>query len=210
MILTNAERNEDLDTSHFLVNNMEPQSVENSSSVILPIDPLIPDLCPQSGTIFPPLISPICPDSSPNAPPLIFDKGVSGHDNLENQEVILHMFGLHESDSEDSMSSSLPTEKILLKNFEDWSLSMDGGCQIPEIAYRSKLIMKNMVRSIGIQSIMKPKTVCQYYTGNDRITAATTNVYLRYLTSFLLFLHEEYPKIFRFEDPQLMKSRISR
>ena len=74
MILTNAERNEDLDTSHFLVNNMEPQSVENSSSVILPIDPLIPDLCPQSGTISPPLISPNCPDSSPNAPPLIFDK----------------------------------------------------------------------------------------------------------------------------------------
>ena len=76
---------------------------------------------------------------------------------------------------------------------------MDGGCQVPEIAYRSKLVMKNMVRSIGIQSIMKPKTVCQYFTGNDRITASTTNVYLRYLTSFLLFLHEEYPKIFRFE-----------
>ena len=115
MILTNAERNEDLDTSHSLVNNMESQGVENSSSVILPIHPVIPDLCPQSGTTIPPLISPNCPDSSPNAPPLIFDKGVSSHDNLENQEVILHMSGLHQSDSEDAMSSSLPTEKILLK-----------------------------------------------------------------------------------------------
>ena len=115
MILTNAQRNEDLDTSHSLVNNMEPQGVENSSSVISPIHPVIPDLCPQSGTIISPLISLNCPDSSPNAAPLIFYKGVSSHANLENQEVILHMSGLHESDSEDAMSSSLPTENILLK-----------------------------------------------------------------------------------------------
>ena len=120
---------------------MEPQGVENSSSVILPIHSVIPDLFPHFGTIIPPLISPKCPNSSPNAPPLIFDKGESGHDNLENQEVIVHMSGLHESDSKDAMSSSLPTENISLKNFEDWSLSMDGGCH-EGIAYRSKLIMK--------------------------------------------------------------------
>ena len=70
---------------------MEPQGVENSSSVILPIHPVNPDLCPQSGTIIPPLISPNCPNCSPNAPPLMFAKRGSSHDNLENQELIVHM-----------------------------------------------------------------------------------------------------------------------
>ena len=154
MILTNAERNEGLDTSHSSVNNMEPQSVANFSSVILPLHSSIPDSRPQSGILILPVISPNCPNSSPNTPPLIFDKGVSSHDNLENQgEEIVHMSGLHESDSLECneevstniesvkkklpnthnmriaqrMSSSLPTEKILLKNLKI------GRCQWTEV-----------------------------------------------------------------------------
>ena len=105
---------------------------------------------------------------------------------------------------------TLPTETKILEDFEEWSLSMDGACQAPGIAYRSKLIMKNAIQSIGLQSMMQPKTVCQYFTGNNNITAATTNVYLRYLSNFLLFVHEEYPKVFTSEDHQVMRNRISR
>ena len=235
MIITNAEIDEDTDARHSSEISSHYSSVPDvysQSEIIIPPDEPIE----SSNRIFARIShsSKSSPSTSHNSDEL---RTVSSQVNLENggilptsslrvsssleynEELPTKDIGSLEhskkhpqlpNTSQVVKFSTLPTETIVLENFEKWLLSMDGGCQAPGIAYRSKLIVKNAIQSIGLEFMMQPKTVCQYFTDNNNITAATTNVYLRYLSSFLLYMHEEYPKVFTSEDHQLMRNRISR
>ena len=104
----------------------------------------------------------------------------------------------------------LPTNESILINFEEWLTTMDGGCQYSDISYKSKLVIQKLIGSIGIERVMDPKIVYRYYEKNEEISVATTSVYLRYLSSFILYLHEEFSGEYSTEKHYQMEMRISR
>ena len=112
--------------------------------------------------------------------------------------------------SEKLPSNSLPLNNQILENFEKWVTSMDGGCQTKETAYQSRLVMTNMITFIGLANIITPNVVNEYFTKRDDLIAAIINVYLRYLSDFLLYVHQEYPDTYTIDKYHLMNERISR
>ena len=98
----------------------------------------------------------------------------------------------------------------ILLNFEKWLIGMDGGCQSPEIAHTSRLIISNLINVVGINNIMKPKDIYNYFESNTDIHASTTSVYLRYVSNFILFLRQEFPDVYSLEQHNEMVQRISK
>ena len=117
---------------------------------------------------------------------------------------------LFATDSRSQVTDSLPQISDILFEFGSWFVSVDGGCQSPEIAYKSKLIISNLIEKIEMENIMEPKIVLTYSEQNGEICASTTKVYLRYVSNFHLYLHQEFPHIYYLEQYSVMVQRISK
>ena len=90
---------------------------------------------------------------------------------------------------------------------------MDGGPHPEEICYKAKLIIQSLLQNLSYSKITDPIKVCNYFTERENgceLTTGTINIYLRYFSSFILFLHQSYSQIMPFEKYRELEQRIKR
>ena len=110
-------------------------------------------------------------------------------------------------------TNDLPTQVELVDNFAFWMSSMDGGSHPEEICYKAKLIIQTLLQNLSCSEITDPMKVCKYFTEREsayKLAAGTINIYLRYFSSFILFLHQSYSQIMPFDKYQELEQRIKR
>ena len=98
----------------------------------------------------------------------------------------------------------------LVKSFSSWLTSMDGGCYNEQTSNKATLIIKKMLATLSFQDFIDAEKVCHYFTQLKGVNAASTSIYLRYFSSFLLFFHQKHKKLLSFELYKELDQRISR
>ena len=112
-----------------------------------------------------------------------------------------------------SIYESLPNKPEILDQFQLWMESMDGGCHPSEISKKANYVIAKILDSINVNQLMDPETVCSYFTTKQlrkELTASSTNIYLRYFSAFMLFLHQNYKHTFNLEIYSNIEKRIER
>ena len=104
-------------------------------------------------------------------------------------------------------SQLLPTKESILMDFEEWLITMDGGSQSNYLAYKSKLVIQKLIRSIGLERIMEPKMIYKYFESAEH---HRQQKYIPNISSFILYTHQEYPNVCNTEKHHQMNMRISR
>ena len=87
------------------------------------------------------------------------------------------------SDLFQEADSSILSQTEILRNFQNWMESMDGGCHVKDICKKAKMIIGNMLQELNLHGMKDPDKVCKYFTSKQmkkEITAGTTDVYLRF------------------------------
>ena len=72
---------------------------------------------------------------------------------------------------------------------------MYGGCNTKYISYKAKKPIGNMSEVIKLHDMKKPEIVCKYFTSRQmkrELTESSTDVYLRFYSSFMLYLHQSF------------------
>ena len=132
----------------------------------------------------------------------------------------------HTSDTEEFFSPE-PTTPVLLKlpggsypprmqildEFTLWMASMDGGCQTDDTCYRAKMIVDRIIEAVDLPNIMNADMICKYFTSRQmkhELTASSTDVYLRFYSSFTLFLHQRYKTLFPLDIYRDIEQRIQK
>ena len=90
---------------------------------------------------------------------------------------------------------------------------MDGGGNVNDISKKAKMVIGNMLQEIKLDDMKDPDKVCKYFTPKQmrkEITAGSTDVYLRFYSSFMLYLHQNYKSICPVESYNNVEQRIHR
>ena len=90
---------------------------------------------------------------------------------------------------------------------------MDGGCHVKDISKKAKMIIGNMLQELKLHEMKEPDKVCKYFTSKQikkEITAGSTDVYLRFYASFMLYLHQNFKSTFPLESYNNIEQRIHR
>ena len=78
--------------------------------------------------------------------------------------------------------------------FDGW-----GGGHPSDISQKAKWGVKKVLESISLEECMEPDHVCRNFTFKQikrELTASGNNVYLRYFSSFLAYMHQTYKRGF--------------
>ena len=103
--------------------------------------------------------------------------------------------------------STIPSQTEILTNFLNWMESMDGGCNVNDISKKAKM------QEIKLDDMKDPDKVCKYFTSKQmrkEITAGSTDVYLSFYSSFMLYLHQNFKSICPVESYNNVEQRIHR
>ena len=107
----------------------------------------------------------------------------------------------------------LPSRYVIVEDFSKWMSSMDGGCHPLDICQKAKLVVNKILESISLEQCMEPDKVCKYFTSKQmkkELTASSTDVYIRYFSSFLSYIHLTYRETFPFSVYINIEQRIQR
>ena len=108
--------------------------------------------------------------------------------------------------------STIPSQTEIT-NFQNWMESMDGGCNVNDISKKAKMVNGDMLQEIKLDDMKDPDKVCKYFTSKQmrkEITAGSTDVYLRFYSSFMLYLHQNFKSICPVESYNNVEQRIHR
>ena len=101
----------------------------------------------------------------------------------------------------------------IILDYTNWLSSMDGGGKAEDACKQAKLVITNMLTQISLDEIKNASIVCNYFTDKQKsrkLSAGSANVYLRHFSNFLLYLHQQYPKLIDSEEYGQPDKRISR
>ena len=90
---------------------------------------------------------------------------------------------------------------------------MDGGCQTEDTCYRAKMIIDKIIDAVELPNIMNADMICKYFTTRQmqhELTGSSTDVYLRFYSSFTLFLHQHFETLFPLDTYSAIEQRIQR
>ena len=144
------------------------------------------------------------------------------HDQLHDKSTLITYPEIPPDASENASCSNkshfftpevLPPRDIIVEEFRIWMSSMDGGGHPSDISQKAKWVVKKILESISLEECMEPDQVCRYFTSKQmkrELTASSTNVYLRYFSSFLAYMHQTYKERFPFSVHNNIEQRIHR
>ena len=107
----------------------------------------------------------------------------------------------------------LPTASVLLERFNNWLTTMDGGSYDKESSNKAKCIVANVIDSITIPNLLHANSLCKYFTEKQvrrELSASSTSIYLRHVSSFMLYLYQEYPETVSYGKYKEIETRIGR
>ena len=118
---------------------------------------------------------------------------------------------LNETGATSNLNNLDPGHIIL--DYTNWLSSMDGGGQAEDACKQAKLVITNMLSQINLVEIKNASIVCKYFTDKQKshkLSAGSANMYLRHFSNFLLYIHQQYPKLIDSEEYGQLDKRISR